>query len=182
MPTKHSVYDTDTHFSINALTRALTNESSGKNILIQYDHNCERFTFQIPRYIEGHDMSQCDIVQVHYCNIDARTKEEVKGVYEVTDLQISPDGEDTVILSWLISGNATKYVGSLNFLIRFACTGDEGHLYYVWNTAVYSNIFISSGMNNGEVIVEEYPDILAQWKKEIDDALSILTDGDGVSY
>lgn len=168
MPLKHSVYDTDTHFSINPVTRVLKNESMTKTGLIQFDHNSERFTFEIPRMIEGHDMSQCDIIQVHYNNIDAQTKEQSTGVYEVDDMQISPDGEDMIILSWLISGNATKFVGSLNFLIRFACTGDEGHVYYVWNTAIYSAISVSSGIYNGEVVVDEYADVLNAWKLELE--------------
>ncbi len=163
----HSVYDSDTHFSINPVTRALKNESSKKS-LVQYDHNSERFTFELPRYIEEHDMSLCDVIQVHYNNIDAQTREQNKGVYAVDDMQISPDGEDVVILSWLISGNATKFVGSLNFLIRFACTGDDGYVYYVWNTAIYSGISVSSGINNGEVIVDQYADILNQWKEELE--------------
>ena len=168
MPTKHSVYDSDTHFSINPVTRALKNESLAKTGVIQFDHNSERFTFEIPRHIEGHDMSECNIIQVHYNNIDAHTKEESRGVYEVTDMQISPDDEEVVILSWLISGNATKFVGSLNFLIRFSCTGDEGHLYYVWNTGMYTNISVSTGIYNGEAVVEDYADVLESWRKELE--------------
>lgn len=167
MALKHSVYDTDTHFFINPTTRALINESSSKNTMIQYDHNSERITFEIPRYIEGHDMSLCDLIQVHYNNINSTTKEQNCGVYKVDDMQISPEDENIVILSWLISGNATKYVGSLNFLIRFACAADDGTLYYVWNTAIYSGISVSSGIYNGDVVAEEYTDILAQWEKEL---------------
>lgn len=168
MPTKHKIYDSDTHFSINAITRALKNESSTKTSVIQNDHNSERFTFELPRIIEGHDMSLCDSVQVHYINIDAKTKDQTQGVYEVTDMQISSEDENVVILSWLISGNATKYVGSLNFLLRFACNGEEGHVVYVWNTAIYSNINVSSGIYNGEAVAEEYADILNQWKAELE--------------
>lgn len=167
MALKHSVYDTDTHFSINPVTRALKNESSTKTSVIQHDHNSERFTFQIPRYIEDHDMSLCDTIQVHYNNIDAKTKKQNQGAYEVDDMQISPDDDDVVILSWLISSNATKYVGGLNFLIRFACTGENGHVYYVWNTAIYTGISVSSGIYNGEAIVEDCADILQQWKEQM---------------
>lgn len=44
----HNVYDTDTHFSINPVTRMIKNESSKKVTLIQHDHNSERFTFELP--------------------------------------------------------------------------------------------------------------------------------------
>ena len=162
----HSVYDSDTHFSIHPVTRTLKNESSTKTSVIQYDHNSERFTFEVPRYIEGHDMSLCNVIQVHYINIDAQTKKQNKGMYEVNDMQISPAGDDVVILSWLISQNATQLVGSLNFLIRFACVTDDV-IDYAWNTAIYAGISVSSGIYNSEVIVEEYVDILEQWRKEL---------------
>jgi hypothetical protein len=168
---KHTVHDTDTHFSIDPITRTLKNETCPKNVLIQHDHNSERFTFELPRYIEGHDMSKCDVAQVHFLNIDVQTKEQSSGVYEIEDLGISPDGDDVVICSWLISGNATKYVGSLNFLLRFSCVKDDGTVYYVWNTAIYSTIQVSSGIYNGDVVFEEYSDILAQWHHQLFDTV-----------
>lgn len=200
MKTKHSIYDTDTHFTVDPVNRVMTNEGSTKNILIQGDHNSERFTFALPRTIEGHDLSLCDSVQVHYNNIDATTKAESRGVYEVDDMQISPDGDDTVICSWLISGNATKYVGVLGFLLRFTCITDKGVVTYIWNTAVYNKITVSDGLYNGEVVVEEYADILAEWERELkanqvvrmvqtkvateDDGLNVWTAemGDGRTY
>lgn len=168
MKLKHSVYDTDTHFSIDPATRALINESLQKTSLIQYDHNCERFTFELPRTIEGHDMSKCDIVQVHYLNVDAQTKAQSKGVYEVDDMQISPDGDDVVICSWLIPSTATEYVGSLSFLLRFCCIADDGRtLSYAWHTAIYSGIAVSNGIYNGDIVSEEFPEILVDWQKEL---------------
>lgn len=162
----HSVYDTDTHFVINAITRTMKNASSTKTMVVQHDHDSERFTFELPRYIEGHDMTTCNVVQVHYINIDSITKEQNPGLYEVDDLQISPAGDDVVICSWLISGNATKFVGSLNFLVRFACSTD-GSVQYAWNTAVFKGISVSEGINNADVIVEENEDILEQWREEL---------------
>lgn len=167
MAMKHSVYDSDTHFSINPITRALKNEASGKTSLIQFDHNSERFTFEIPRYIEGHDMSMCNVVQIHFNNIDSSTKERSCGVYEITDLQISPDDDNVVICSWLISQSATKHVGSLNFLVRFSCVEEDGTILYVWNTAIHTNLSVSSGIYNGEEVLEECVDVLEAWKAEI---------------
>ena len=163
----HSVYDTDPHFQIDDVTRLVKNASSTKTVLIQHDHNSERFTFEIPRMIDGHDMSTCDVVQIHYINIDSsdRTK-QYSGIYEVEDLQISPNGDDVVICSWLISANATQYVGNLSFVVRFACTTD-GEIDYAWNTAIHSNVYVSKGICNSEVVAEEYADILEQWRQEL---------------
>ena len=115
----HTVSDTDTIFSINPITRAIKNESNRKTTLIQGDHNSERYTFEIPRYIEEHDMSLCNKVEVHYLNIGENGTKK-KGIYTVDDLKLSEDKEK-VICSWLISENATEYKGALNFLVRYMC-------------------------------------------------------------
>lgn len=167
MSHKHSIYDSDSHFSINPTTRVIKNESSSKTTLIQYDHNSERFTFEMPRYIEGHDMSLCNVVQVHYLNIDSTTKEQSEDAYDVVDLQLSPEDESIVICSWLISQNATKYVGSLNFVLRLSCVTD-GVIEYAWNTAVYSQISVSTGIYNTDTIAEDYSDIIASWTARIE--------------
>lgn len=168
MKHKHSVYDTDAHFSINPFTRAIKNESTTKVAVIQHDHNSERFTFEIPRRVDGHDMSVCDRVEVHYINMDSTNPENISAdIYEVDDLQVSPDDSGFVVCSWLLSQNATKYAGSLNFLVRFICL-DEGKVAYAWHTAVFTGISVSNGiLNNAEEIIEPFPDVLAQWKADL---------------
>lgn len=162
----HSVYDGDTHFKISPVSRKIEN-TTGKVILMQNDHNSERFTFEIPRYIEGHDMSICNKVEIHYNNTDTKTKDVNKDVYEATDLQVSPDSEDVVICSWLISGNATKYAGSLYFVLRFACLTDST-IDYQWFTDIYKDITISKSIFNTETVAIDNSDILEQWKAEIE--------------
>lgn len=172
MAKRHGVYDSDTHFLINATTRTMRNEGYAKAGLIQNDHNSERFTFEIPKTIEGHDMTKCDVVQVHYDNVGS------KGIYEVEDMQISPEDPDVVVFSWLISGNATKNVGTLDFSVRFMCLGENGEIEYAWNTATYSNINVSKGVYNTESVMEESFDVLEQWKDELLENL-VVQDGSG---
>lgn len=162
----HRVYDTDKHFKVDKNTRTLSTDNSQKNILVQYDHNSERFTFELPRFIDGHDMSTCNVVQVHYINIDAQTSDASSDLYEVDDLQISPDSEDVVIFSWLIHRNATKYVGSLKFVLRLACVEDD-EICYDWHTTVCQLIFVSDGLNNAPAVVEENLEVLEAWRTEI---------------
>ncbi len=168
----HSVYDNDTHFKIDTATREIKNES-GKVVIIQHDHDSERFTFEIPRMVEDHDMSICNVVQVHYLNIDAATGTNEPGVYEVGDLQISPDSDDVVICSWLISRNATQFVGSLNFVVRFRCVADDGTIEYEWATAIHKGINVCESIYNADAIVAEYADVLEKWRA------SLFFDGDG---
>lgn len=162
----HPVIDGDNHFIIDPITRAVTNAESKKTILMQNDHNSERFTFEIDKTVEGHDMTKCNKVEVHYTNEDSNKKNKNAGVYEVTDMQVSADNGDKLIFSWLVSENATLYAGSLRFLIVFSCV-EKGEVTYRWNTNVNTSISISKGMNNGEAIEEAYPDILTQWKAEL---------------
>lgn len=164
----HGVFDSDAHFSVDPITKTLKNESSQKTTVIQKDHNSERFTFEIPRIIEGHDMSLCNDVKVHYINIDASTKQENKGVYAVDDLQISQEDDQVIICSWLVSGNATQLKGPLSFSISYSCVTDD--LDYCLNTAAYKAISVAEGVYCGDYVAEEYADILVKWEQELVDA------------
>lgn len=156
-----SIIDSDTHYVINALTRKIINEDSSQKVVItQGDHNSERFTFEVSRYIEGHDMSECNIVQVHYVNNRAM------GVYEVDDFQVSTTLNNICTFSWLISNNATQNVAILSFAVIFKCTsGDE--LLYQWGTIPYEKVSIVETNDNGDVVVEEYADILNSWYQKL---------------
>lgn len=167
MKHEHAMYDSDTHFIIDGVKRTIKNADAVKMLLVQHDHNSERFTFEIPRYIDGHDMSICDSVQIHYINIgDSSNKSE--DVYEVDDLQVSPAGDDVVIFSWLISGNATKYVGSLSFAIRFVCMSkDKETVVYAWHTTPHTAVQILKNIYNTPAVAEDHSDIIAEWDNRI---------------
>lgn len=160
---KHDVQDLDPHFIINGDTRVISN-TAPKSVLVQFDHNSERFTFEMPRYVEEHDMSLCDLVQVHYINIGGANRNA--DVYQVDDLAVKSDDSDTIEFTWLIANSATQLAGSLNFVIRFACTVD-GEVFYVWNTEIYKDVTISNGIDNTGSVVSEYGDILQEWYNDI---------------
>ncbi len=65
------------------------------------------------------------------------------------------------------------YVGSLSFVIRFGCSTD-GVVDYIWNTAVHSGIAISSSICNSETVVQDYTDILEQWRNELFSSIPIV--------
>lgn len=170
MSDKHQVIDADKHFVIDPITRTVNNES-GKLVLMQNDHDSERFTFEIPRYVEGHDMSLCNVVQIHYNNIDSSRRYQNSDIYVVDDLAITAgeDGsEDTVTGSWLISMNATEFAGSLEFIVRFACVQKDGTIDYQWFSNVYSMVQVIRGIYNVDVVTNfDDKDILTAWKREI---------------
>lgn len=165
----HPVKDTDVHYKIDAVSRVIVNVDETKRMLVQNDHNSERLTFEVPRYVDGHDLADCNVVQIHYVNSDMFEKNKSVGVYEVDDVGIKgTEGENAniVILTWLVSGNATRFVGNLDFVIRFSCV-TENAVDYAWNTAVFKGISIIAGIYNSDVVVEEYADVLEQWRQEL---------------
>ena len=162
----HSIYDTDNHFIIDPISRSIRQES-GKTKLMQHDHNSERYTFELPRYIEGHDMSVCNDIKIHYINVSANKSYQSEGPYPVSDMQIDSNSADTIIFSWLLSGNTTMYAGSLSFAISFTCL-DGDIIEYAWHTDVYSEITVLSGMHNsGQEIIVEYRDVLIEWENRL---------------
>lgn len=164
----HPVYDSDEHYTIDPISRNITNVKSKKTSLIQYDHNSERFSFDIPRYVEGHDMTLCNKVEIHYLNLDSMKRERRVGVYEVEDLMVTTEDDQVAVFTWLISQNCTELAGSLSYIIMFACV-EDGETTYRWHTAINASIIIAKGMNNEEAITAplEFPDILQQWKEEL---------------
>ena len=166
MPHIHNVTDSDNKFIIDGISRAIKNASTSKTTVMQFDHNSEVFTFEVPRYIEGHDMMLCNRVEVHYLNIDTVTKEEREGIYLVDDLAVSTDDETKLTCSWVISQNATGLVGSLNFLLRFICLTDDV-IDYVWNTAIHSGIYVSKGIYNSDIVAEQYIDTIKAWENRL---------------
>lgn len=163
MAHNHIVNDTDKHFVIDPVTRAITNQSE-KIMLIQGDHNSERFTFEIPRTVEEHDMSLCNRVEIHYCNIKADRTATNADVYVADDVAVE---DDLLTFSWLISGNATLYDGTLSFGVKFKCVDYDGTVSYVWKTSVFKGISVGEGYDNAGAVVEEYSDVFAEWEARI---------------
>lgn len=163
----HVVTDQDSYFVINPDTRVIENASRTKNILMQYDHNSEKFTFELTRYVEGHDMTLCNRVRVHFNNVDGITNEENADVAELYDLAVCPDDESKVLCSWTITRQATQLVGTLNFLVQYECIDDAGNSVYEWHTDIYTDVEVKKGRNNAEQAVIEYSNILEQWYQRI---------------
>lgn len=162
----HAVTDSDPNFVVEATTRKISTSATAS--LVQYDHNSQRITFEVPRYIDGHDMSKCNMVQVHYQNISGNKKYQSNGIYTVDDLSVRTADTNILTCSWLVSQNATMYGGSLNFVLRFACVTND-LTDYAWNTNVYTGLVVSSGINNTDVIIQNYPDILSDHETRLID-------------
>lgn len=169
MAHEHEVIDKDTHFIIDPDDMTISSASEVKP-LKRGDHRSERYTFEMPRYIEGHDMSLCNKVEVHYNNIhyDSSTRETTtnSSFDGVEGFGISETSEDTVAFTWLVSGDATQLDGTLNFCIRFACLNGE-EIEYQKFTEVYESIPVGATIWNTEAVAKAYADVLEKWRQEI---------------
>lgn len=162
MSHNEKITDMDSLFVIDPITREIKKELGSKTTVTQYDHNSEKFTFCLPRYIEGHDMIECNKVEIHYLTMSGK-----KGLYPVTDLSIYSEDDTKLICTWLLSQNATADAGVLSFLVRFACVSEDGTIKYAWNTNICASIYVLRGLYNAEAIEEQYADVLEQWKTEL---------------
>ena len=163
----HEVRDMDTHFIIDPLNNmAITNANEARNNLQLGDHDSEVYTFELPRFIEGHDMTLCNLVEVHFINAGSDKVHNSNGVFVVEDMEIADDGNETLLFTWTVSGDGTKYAGSLNFRIKFSCIENGKYTYKKWS-ATYKGIIVADGFDNGAFIETEYADVLAAWESRL---------------
>ena len=166
----HAVTDRDSRFIIDPNTGEIQN-LSGKESVRQFSHNSERFTFELPRYIEGHDMTQCNVVEVQFCNKDEKGAQERTGIYPVKDLQaVTPEAageEETVVCSWLIRRDSTKLAGGLEFQLRFACV-EDGEITYDWPSDVFTGLKVTRSINASGQMAEDNADIIMQLSAQLD--------------
>lgn len=162
----HPVTDQDGYFIIDPETRAIRSANGERCTLMQFDHNSERYTFELPRFIEGHDMMLCNRVRVHFNNIQTDGRDEIPDVAEMYDLAVSANDPSKVVSSWLITRAATQLAGILSFLIQYECI-EDGVAVYEWHTDIYADVDVKPGRNNGEQIAVQYSSILEQWYERL---------------
>lgn len=102
MAHEHNVFDTDKCFEIDPISRQITNNSD-KLMLMQGDHNSEVYGFRVPRTIEGHDMTLCNRITIHYINAAADKTGTSKNVYKVEDIRPDDEQTDKLVFTWRIT-------------------------------------------------------------------------------
>lgn len=127
-----------------------------KNIVVQYDHNVERITFDCPRYWDGLDMSKMK-VYVNYLRPDKQP-----GMYCADDVYIDADDPTIMHFSWLISGNVTEVKGKLVFLVCIKRTDDIGAVKNHWNSKLNDEMTISEGLECYSEISGAAADVITQ--------------------
>ena len=169
-------------------TRKITVPDELKRIAVQYDHNIETVTFNCIRYWDGHDMSTMHV----YINYMLANK--ALGCYMSEDVTVDPDDENIIHFTWTISRNVTQAIGPITFLVCIKRVDEEGNEVNHWNSELNKEMFVNQGLECGEPISEDYPDIIEQillklesqdkypaWKRWTD-ASGNYTDESGMPY
>lgn len=150
------------YFSVNTAEKVVVKQSEWKITVAQYEQDATCLVFDMPRYIDGHDMLACNAKEVHYT-----TRGGGLGVYEIVDAALKRGSDKIITFSWYLSGIATENVGPLSFVIRFAEIENSNPTNILFDWYTLSNdkdIEITAGMNNGEPVIEPHVDILNQWR------------------
>lgn len=170
MTHSHNIVDSGSHFVIDPLLRTITSVAE-EVVLVEGDHNSERYTFEIPRMVEGHDMSLSDRIEIHYDNIAKNKKDVVEGLCIANGITVK---DDTLEFGWLVTENVTKFAGTTQFWINFICLDKDDNIIYSWGTEVYKSIRILPNNDNTESVIAKFPDVLSQWKEEILSSIDVI--------
>lgn len=161
----HAVIDDDRRFIVDPDTKEISPAYSEVKIA-QHSVGAERLTFEIPTVtVEGHDMTQVTQVDIHFRNVDAKTGQESIGIYQVKDEDILVENE-TLVISWLVDGDATVYAGGLVFSIHYICMEDD-QVVYDFPTITYTGLSVGATTWNSETISRKYPDVIANHEVRI---------------
>lgn len=183
MSHEHYVHDSDGYFIIDPISKEIINNTNGKTTVVQYDHNSEQFTFNVPKLIENHDMSKCDLIQIHYVNeskgTSISTRNSNSGIYTVSDMKLNPDDDSSVIFTWLLTREVTQYAGSIKFQIRFICYGNDDIADYVLGTKIFSSIEVAPAYDNSEIVINGGSDLLLDFERRISDLEDSIGDTPG---
>ena len=133
-----------------------------KRIAVQYDHDVETVTFDCPRYWDGIDMSGMKV----YINYQRPNK--TLGMYLAKNVVIDENNPDILHFDWTISSNVTETSGRLSFLVCIKKTDADGNEKNHWNSELNSEMYISEGLECGEVITKQNADIITDLLTRMD--------------
>lgn len=158
------IIDDDTIIRIDTKTKNFETDVLKNTTLIKGEHQSERLTFCMNRFVENKDLLECDKIEIHYINVGSSNNSS-QGIYTVTDA--TQTSTDEIQFSWLISRNVTLYSGIVRFVIKFTNVDDDNKITYLWSTNINKDLSVSDGLDCDDVVDEEYIDILARWEESI---------------
>ena len=139
---------------IDSNLRNITIPEVYKTAGVMADNNVKKIYFKINKFSQETDLSQLDI----YINYQNGNNEADR--YKVLDKQIEGD---YIIFSWLISSFATKYKGTIKFIV---CMNNENNIH--WNSTL-ATLNVLEGLETDEAIADQNPDTIEEILKRLND-------------
>ena len=140
---KHGgIKDSGEYFVITPTSRKVTVPHIHKSIGTVGDHNSEQITFECPKIVDGHDVSQCANRYVTWVNVLGDV-----GHDELKVAQVEQGTEDTIYLSWTIRNALTAEKGIVQFSVHFEDTDENGATLYRWSTTTCKDCEILESIN-----------------------------------
>lgn len=153
---------------INAETRTIELPESEKIFGVESDKASERKYFKCPKIVgDNIDLSTLNLF------INFKNANNEADIYRIDDVEV--DG-DYITFSWLLSKKVTAYKtdASKNQLLSFIFCAKMGEgPENEWNTTICSDGIVLEGLEPGESIAEDNPDIIQYILERLDSAGTI---------
>lgn len=138
-------------------SRTIIIPTNVKNLGVEADSNVRKLHFRVPQYYCDVDLSEFDIA-INYVNAN---NDDDK--YEVKSSQVI-DG--MIHFDWEVGPNAFASAGAVKFIVCLKALDDENNILREFNTTL-ATLSVLPGLETSEAIVKKYPDLLEQWKSEL---------------
>ena len=171
--------DVTARLVIDPVTRTISPKyRNAKSVYVaKGDHNSVVIAFEMPRYVDGNDMSNSTI-QIHFVNIDKKTKAKSMGISDAVGIKTETDditGDEIVVFGWRIPNTATRHAGVVSVGVtfeRYENVDGETEESYSWSTAPFGKTFVHESMDFGsEVAEKEFNQLVSTCNAIIEEAI-----------
>ena len=157
--------DVNTRLVINPVTRTIAPKYRNQKAVYvaKGDHNSVLINFEMPRYVDGYDMSaEENIIHIHYANIKDNFCNVSRGFSDAVNVEIE---KDNIIFSWLVPNTATRYAGVVSIGVtfeRYENVNGKTEEVYSWSTAPYGKTTVWDSLDNTAEVTEREYDYLVK--------------------
>lgn len=128
------------------------------NLGVEADINVRTLHFRVPQHYCDVDLSVFDIC-INYINANGDPDKYEVGTSTVIDGMIHFD--------WEVGPNAFTSAGTVTFIVCLKVLDDELNILQEFNTTL-AMLPVLPGLETSRAILETYPDLLEQWKSELE--------------
>lgn len=133
-------------------TRTITVPQALQLLGVESDQEVTRLPFRCPKIVgDNIDLSNFKL-RINFQNANGELD-----IYPITDMQV--DGED-ITFSWVLSRKVTAYKGTTAFAFCAKNPSADGTVTKEWNTTINKECKSLEGLEAGEDIVSQNPDVL----------------------